>query len=407
MITIGSLGDIVSIIRRRFWVMAIIILIGAACSFFYAKSRPHSYGASALMQIETPRGGVAEDPRGSTPRIAAAYWLQLVQARLMVRDNILELTDRFGLFTDIPGLSDEQRIGLFASAIRIDSVTGGTGFGAEQWPGILRVTATMPSAQLAADVANELANKVLEMNASTQTERALETLRFYSEEERRLLEQIDRVEQEMAAFRNENLDFLPTALDNRPEELLSIDQELSSIDAQLLGERAQLAELAAKAPLSSVEQRTHERITGQVEVLLARQDQLRSRAEEIRGSGQRTANAEAQMAAFDRRLTLLRGQMTEAAARRAGAETAQRMDEEYRNDQFILLERAAPPQYPLDSTRRKLMVMGLAASMLLAGLVALGLEFLRPVLRSPSQIEQASGLRPVVTLPTLPKHRKG
>src|SRR5690606_25302620 len=125
------------------------------------------------------------------------------------------------------------------------------------------------------------------------------------------------------------------------------------------------------------------------------------------GSGQRTANAEAQMAAFDRRLTLLPGQMTAAAARRAGAETAQRMEEEYRNYQFILLERATPPQYPLDSTRRKLMVMGLAASMLLAGLVALGLEFLRPVLRSPSQIEQASGLRPVVTLPTLPKHRKG
>lgn len=407
MITIGSIGDILSILRRRALVMGVTVLVGGGLSFAYAKSKPHSYAASALMQIETPRT-FNEDPRGSnSTRIAASYWLQLVQARLMVRDNILDLIDQFGLYADLPSLRDEEKIGLFHRSIGIETVSGGMpAFGAEQWPGLLRVTATMPTPQLAADVANELAGKVLDLNASTQTERAVETLRFYSEEEQRLMQQIERVENEMAEFRNANLDYLPTVLDNRPDELRAIEGELTTLGGELLEERAKLAELTAKPQLSTVEQRTQERITSQLQVLMAREAQLRNRVDEIRGSGQRTANAQAQMDSYDRRLTLLREQLSEVAGRRANAETAQRMDEEYRGDQFILLERAVPPEYPVASGRRKLMVMGLAASMMLATMIALALEVLRPILRSASQIERASGLRPVVTLPDLPRQQK-
>ena len=406
MLTIGSLGDILAILRRRALVMGLVVLIGGGATFAYAISKPHSYSASALMQIETPRN-FADDPRnGTSNRISASYWLQLVQARLMVRENILELIDQFDLYTDLPGLTNAEKIGIFASSIQIESVTRNIASqGAEQWPGLLRVSTTMASPELAAAVTNELAEKVLEMNASTQTERAIETLRFYSEEEQRLMDQIERIEQEMAEFRSANLDFLPTALDNRPDELRSIESELTHLGGELLEERAKLAELNSKPQLSTVEQRLHERINNQLQVMLARETQLRDRAEQIRGSGQRTANAEAQMESFERRLTMLRDQMSEAASRRANAETAMRLDEEYRNDQFILLERAVEPDYPVKSDRRKTMAMGLAGSIMAALLLAVLLELLRPVLRSASQIQRASGLTPVITLPDLRKKK--
>lgn len=406
MLTIGSLGDILAILRRRALVMTLIVLIGGGLTFAYAISKPHSYSASALMQIETPRD-FADDPRnGAGNRISSSYWLQLVQARLMVRENILELIEQFGLYTDLPNLTNAEKIGVFASSIQIESVTRHVASqGAEQWPGLLRVSATMASPELAAAVTNELAEKVLDMNASTQTERAIETLRFYSEEEQRLMDQIDRIEHEMAEFRNANLDFLPTALDNRPDELRSIESELTQLGGELLEERAKLAELNAKAQLSTVEQRLHERIASQLQIMMAREAQLRDRAEQIRGSGQRTANAEAQMESFERRLTMLRDQMSEAASRRANAETAMRLDEEYRNDQFILLERAVEPDYPVQSDRRKTMAMGLAGSIMLALLFAALLEVLHPVLRSAAQIQRASGLTPVITLPDLRKKK--
>lgn len=405
MLHIRSVGDVIAIMRRHVVMIGLITIIGTVASYFFAVNMPRSYSASALFQIETPRT-MSDDPRGGT-RISSAYWLQLVQARLMVRDNMLDVIQQFDLFRDTPNMDVEQQIRIFISSIRIETVTGGMpAFGAEQWPGVLRVVTTMPSAQLAADVANELAEKVLDMNASTQTERAIETLQFYSQEEERILSQIEGVENEMAAFRNANLDYLPTALDNRPLELRAIDEELSELDGQLLEERAKLTEMMQRPSLSTIEQRSQERITSQIQLLMTRQAQLRDRADAIRGSGQRTANAEAQMDSFNRRLLLLREQLAEATRRRAAAETAQRLDAEYRGDQFILLERAIPPLYPQESGRRKVMVLGAGAAFGLALVLALLIEMMRPVLRSAGQIESASGLRPVVTLPELSNSRE-
>lgn len=328
------------------------------------------------------------------------YWLQLVQARLMVRDNILALIDKYDLFSDTPEMSEALKVDIVRSAFRIDPVTGGQYYAnAEQWPGVLRVTATMPTAKLAADMANEMAESVLQLNSTTQTERVQETLEFYSREEARIARQIDQVESEMAAFRNENLDVLPTTLDNRPTEMRTIDTELNKISGDLLQARSEYDELMSRNPLSTVEQRSAAQLKGQIDVLETRQKQLQDRMAEIRASGQRSVNAEAQMEAYQRRLVQLREQQAEMSARRAAAETAQRLDAEQQNEQFILLESAQEPDYPLSSGRKKTMVFGLGASMGLALVLALLMELLKPVVRSAGQMERTSGLRPVVTIP--------
>ena len=396
--SLGSISDIISMLWRRRWIISTTVLAGGALSYHLAVSQPHSYAASAVLQIETPRS-LAEGPRGNGG-IAAGYWLQLVQARLMVRDNILALIDKYDLFSDTPEMSEALKVDIVRSAFRIDPVTGGQYYAnAEQWPGVLRVTATMPTAKLAADMANEMAESVLQLNSTTQTERVQETLEFYSREEARIARQIDQVESEMAAFRNENLDVLPTTLDNRPTEMRTIDTELNKISGDLLQARSEYDELMSRNPLSTVEQRSAAQLKGQIDVLETRQKQLQDRMAEIRASGQRSVNAEAQMEAYQRRLVQLREQQAEMSARRAAAETAQRLDAEQQNEQFILLESAQEPDYPLSSGRKKTMVFGLGASMGLALVLALLMELLKPVVRSAGQMERTSGLRPVVTIP--------
>ncbi|MDB6176888.1 hypothetical protein PAF17_05130 [Paracoccus sp. Z330] len=398
--SLGSIGDILSMLWRRRLVLGTTVLAGAALSYHMAVSQPHSYAASAVLQIETPRS-FADAPRG-TGGIAAGYWLQLVQARLMVRDNILGLIDKYDLFADTPAMSEALQVQIMRNSFRIDPVTGGQYYAnAEQWPGVLRVTATMPSAKLAADLANEMAERVLELNSTTQTEQVQETLEFYSREESRIAQQIDAVESEMAAFRNENLDVLPTTLDNRPTEMRTIDAELSEIAGDLLRARSEYDELMSRSPLSTIEQRNASQINNQITLMTTRQDQLRERMSEIRASGQRSVNAEAQMQAYDRRLLQLREQQAEMSGRRAAAETAQRLDAEQQSEQFILLEQATQPDYPLSSGRKKTMVFGLAGSMALALMLALLLEMLKPVIRSAGQMERSSGLRPVATIPKL------
>ncbi|MCF3972241.1 Wzz/FepE/Etk N-terminal domain-containing protein [Paracoccus salsus] len=406
--SLGSVSDIVAMLWRRRWIMGTTILAGAAISYQVAMSQPHSYAASAILQIETPRS-LSEGPRGSGGGIAAGYWLQLVQARLMVRENIETLIRKYDLFADTPQMSDALQVDIVRRAFRIEPMTGGQYYAnAEQWPGVLRVTATMSTPELAASMANEMAQSVLDLNANTQSERTRETLEFYSREEARIARQIDAVETEMATFRNENLEILPTTtLDNRPDEMRTIDLELNEISGDLLEARSKLAELTSRGNLATVEQRDARQLESRIELLSARQQQLQERMDDIRASGRRSVNAQAQMDAYQRRLEQLRELQAEMGGRRAAAETAQRLNAEQEGEQFILLEPAIEPDYPLSSGRKKIMVFGLAGSMGLALALALLLELLKPVLRSASQMERSSGLRPVMTIPNIPDKKRG
>lgn len=400
--SLGSLSDIMSMLWRRRWILGTTVLAGAVISYQVAVSQPHRYEASAVLQIETPRS-LSEGPRAAGGGIPAGYWLQLVQARLMVRENIEAMIDKYGLFDDNPGMTNAMRVEVVRRSFRIEPMTGGQYYAnAEQWPGVLRVTATMASAELAADMANEMAQSVLDLNATTQNERARETLEFYSREEARIARQIDTVETEMAAFRNDNLDALPTTtLDNRADEMRTIDLELNELSGDLLEARTKRADLNERGNLSTVEQREASRLDNSIELLMARQEQLQGRKDEIRASGRRSVNAEAQMEAYQRRLVQLREQQAEMSARRAAAETAQRLNAEQEGEQFILLEPAVEPDYPLSSGRKKIMVFGLAGSMALALALAILAELLKPVLRSAGQMERTTGLRPVVTIPPI------
>lgn len=405
--SLGSVSDIIAMLWRRRWIIGTTILAGGALSYQIAVSQPHSYAASAVLQIETPRS-LAEGPRSTGGGMAAGYWLQLVQARLMVRENVVALIDKFELFAETPQMTEAMQVDIVRRAFRIEPITGGQYYAnADQWPGVLRVTATMSSPSLAADMANEMAESVLELNASTQTERVQETLEFYSREEARIARQIDAVENEMAAFRNQNLEVLPTTLDNRPEEMRTIDAELNEISGDLLETRSQRDERLSRGSLSTIEQRQVTELENRIDLLSTRQLQLQERMAEIRASGRRSVNAEAQMEAFQRRLIQLREQQAEMGGRRAAAETAQRLNAEQQSEQFILLERAVEPDYPLSSGRRKIMVFGLAGSGALALALALLMELLKPVIRSAGQMERTSGLRPVVTIPQIKGGQKG
>lgn len=406
--SIGSFKDVLGMVKRRRWLIGTTAAIGIGASLQFALNQPHTYAASALIQIESPRS-FTDNPRGSAV-IPGEYWLQIVQARLMVRDNIVALIDQFDLFEGQEVLDESLKVEIIRRSLRIDSMTGtGTQFygNTAALPGVLQVTATMPTPQLAAAVANELAQDVLELNSSTQSERAQETMEFYTREEARIAQRIETVEDEMAAFRNENLEILPTTLDNRLEELRLIEGELTEIEGELLGAQSKLAEMDARGSLSTVERRELDKLEREATLLATRQSQLKDRMSNIRASGRRSVNAEAQMESYDRRLTQLRSQLSEMTGRRAAAETAQRLNVEQQGDQFVLLERAVEPAWPEKSSRRKILVFGVAASIMLGLILALILEMLKPVLRSAGQMERATGLRPVMTLPDVKTDKHG
>ena len=396
--TLQTPSDFVAMFKRRKWPITMVLLGGTALSLNFALSQPSAYEAAALIQIEAPQ---VLDAQGR-PVTSSSNWLQLLEARLMVRDNIAQLIQDYHIFDDAPGMSPSEQILAMRRMLRLEPVQSAAPqvFGADTSTGLVRIIAQASEPEVAAGLANTMAANVQRLSADTVAEKVRDSLEFYSREESRLGEEISVVEKEMNDFRRTNFDILPTGLDNRREELARLDTDLRTIDGDIVTLQLQIA---AKSDSSVVERREKERLNQQLEALEARRSQITGRVSDIESNARQSLSVEAQLESYTSRLERLRDQMQETVSRKNAAETLQRRETEQTAERFIVLEKAIAPEHPVQSRRRKFLALGLAVTMMAALALAIVLEALRPVLRTAGQVERASGLRPVISLPDLSK----
>ena len=111
---IQTLGEVLSMLRRRFLLWACVIALGVLVSLAYALSLPREYETSATIQIEQPSIRTGESSIGSI-NVAMLQKLQIVEQRVMARDNLLTIIHKFSLY---PGLTNAQKVELLRRSSR-------------------------------------------------------------------------------------------------------------------------------------------------------------------------------------------------------------------------------------------------------------------------------------------------
>lgn len=397
---IQSLADILAMIRRRMLPMLAIVLAGSVLTLLVVLRMPHVYETAAVLQVELPR--VAADTAAGDAVSRSSQRLQLLEQELTSRDSMITMIETHGLFADLPALTQAEKVVALRRSIRIETVRAGQNvFGVEQPVSAMRIIVQAEDRQKATEVANDLADRVLDLTAQRQSERARETLAFYEDEEQRLGLAIAALEAEITSFKNANVEALPDAIQARREELGRLDATLRDLDLQLLALDQELAGLTARGSPRVIEQRQIAVLEAQIAGLQTQRQAAQTRRAEVDAAVNRAPMVETQLGTFARRLQQVQDQYSVITRRRAEAETTLRLDSERQTERFDLLEAALPPDYPLASGRRKIMVFGVFGSVMLALGLALAMELRNPVLRSARQMERALDLRPVIALPTM------
>ena len=198
---------------RRFWILAVIGLIGVLGSAFIAYVLPPVYEAQARILVESQQ--IPSDLAQSTVTVPTAERLQLIQQRLMTRENLLRVIEDLGLFTDRPDLSVSEKIEQLRTATTIQPITVGNPRNRRIDTEISAFTITVAFShpREAARITNEFVTTVLEQNIRTRSQRASETLEFFRKEEQRLAEALAEIETRIIAFKEENQTVLPDSLD--------------------------------------------------------------------------------------------------------------------------------------------------------------------------------------------------
>lgn len=384
---ISTVSDVIGALRRRAWLIVLVLMIGLPTAVLYALSRPQLFEATAVIQIEAPQ--VAATSAAQTPPVSQAdTQLDLIQQKLMSRDVLTGIIVKFGLYpADMPLI---EQVAQLRSAVTITKlVDPAQAFQPNVQPSGLAITVRLPVAQQAADVANEFLAGILAEAQSRSQDRASRTLQFFEAEEARISAEIEAAEAEFARFKEANGASLPDGVIGQRDQQSRLVQSLIAIDQQII-------ELQTNADRLRVEE-----VTRQNTLLEQQRDLIDQNIATLQTALDAAPEVQRQYSAFDRQLGQLQEEFRVITTRRTEAAMNQLLETQDQAARFEVLETAIVPEYSVSASRKKLAIAGAILSGLLALGLAFGVEMINPAIRTAAQLERQLGVQAVIVIPHL------
>jgi uncharacterized protein involved in exopolysaccharide biosynthesis len=192
----------IAILRRRIYLLVIPFVLVFAGGFAVAMLMPAIYVAEGKLLVESQQ--IPTELVRPTITATAKERIQVIEQRVMTRDNLLAIADKYQLF---PGkrqkLSATQLLDLMRQRTRL------TPFELDQRRRndltiALTVAFEYEQADIAMRVANELVTLILNEDARNRTSRAHETTSFLAREVKKLEGELGTIEAQIAEFRTKH-----------------------------------------------------------------------------------------------------------------------------------------------------------------------------------------------------------
>ncbi|MFU8776627.1 MAG: Wzz/FepE/Etk N-terminal domain-containing protein [Roseovarius sp.] len=388
MSAIQSMPDLLRLLQRRLWLIVLVGMVGALLSVIIALNQPKVFQATAIIQIESPQ--VGRDLTGQTIATDANHRLQLIEQRLMARDNLVKMIERHGLFANVSNMPLSEKVHQLRISARITPISVGIpGMGPATAPSGLSVTVNLNDPIKAAEVANDFVETVIAQNRERRMDLVRETLDFFSAEEARVSAQIAEVEGLIVDFKRANGASLPSSITPVREELRTLNEALLALDQQIITLETEASRQRQEVFARQIGQLTDQR------ALIA------GRIAENEAALAAAPRVERELGVLTRDLTQLQTQLATITTSRVEAEMASVLESRQQQERFEILETAIPPEFPVSASRKKLAIIGAVASLVLGVALVITLETLNPAIRTSAQLESELQITPVVTIPVV------
>jgi len=229
--------DVVEILRRRgalfLWVAAVVVLIGVAVAY---RSTP-LYASRGVLLAELP--SVSDEAVRRMVQARPEARVRIITQRVLTNDNLQKIIDEHGLYPDLAGMPAEAR-SRFKSGGRLklsaeDPQILESLLGTTRPEGALAFSVAFidESPRVARDVAEDLVALYLEENREARREQAAETIRFLTQEARRLDTEIAKREELVAQFRTKNSGALPELAESNRQLLDRAGRDLDTVEQEI------------------------------------------------------------------------------------------------------------------------------------------------------------------------------
>jgi polysaccharide biosynthesis transport protein len=224
-----KLEDYVHILRRRIAYFVIpfsVVLIGSVVTAF---ALPPLYRATGKILIESP--SIPSSLVEPTVTVDADRRIAFLQQRIMTRDRLQEIIEKFHLYADKRDWPKARLVEHLRKYITIEAITDP--YGRERNTVAFTVSFDDRDPHLAYEVANELVNLFLSENIKTRTAWASEATDFLREQAHKLSEQAAAIDAKVAKFKQEHSDALPEYLDLKVSMLNAARSNLQALQRDI------------------------------------------------------------------------------------------------------------------------------------------------------------------------------
>lgn len=236
-----TVSDALDFLRRRIWLSLSVALVITVGAIMLAFSLPPVYLSQSTILIEQP--AIPEDIIPSTIRSYVDEQIQIVAQRVYTPDSVMAMIEEFDLYAEERKNEDPAiTVNRFTASTYLENLTAeisdGRGRASDAtFAFIVGFHHYQP--EVAQQVTAAIAQRFLDENLKSRTERAATTTNFLVEEAERLADGISEMEMRIADFKEQYGDALPAQFNLNSELLNRTDTELSRTNQELRELQAQ------------------------------------------------------------------------------------------------------------------------------------------------------------------------
>ena len=376
------------ILKRRAFYFAIPFILILATGSLIALTWPAKYLSQGTILVSSQQ--IPTDLVRPTVATLANERIQVIEQRIMTRDNLLAIAKKYNLTAGLQErLSGTEMVDFIKGrfqlkpveqklqAQRNNAISFTVGFEYEQ-------------PQIAMKVANEFVTMILGADAKSRTEFASETTRFLAEDAKKLEAQLTAIDAKITEIKRHRLEAVADG------GVLDDGKDLAMLKAQLLLK-------------SAIYSDTHPEIRALKRKIAALEKASATTIQNADASQNPNDSANPNTPGLDTLLTQelgLKAQLTDATDKLARARLGESLERGQISERLEVIDQPTLPGKPLSPNRSKIFISALIFAFMAGGGLVFGAESLNPAIRRSSDLYSIIDSQLIVTIPYIATHRE-
>ncbi|MBZ5641953.1 MAG: lipopolysaccharide biosynthesis protein [Acidobacteriia bacterium] len=200
-------SDVISILKRRWYLIALIAVIGGAGGYFASHVLPKRFTSQTLVLVQPPIVSQSLVPTvvadNTNQRLAA------MQQQILSRSRLEPVIQQFGLYAkDIDSVPMDALVERLRTAITITPVQPMAETRAQNLPGFY-ISVVFNDPRMAQAICARITNMFLEENVQSRKGQTIQTNEFLGKQLEEAKAKLDEQDARLAAFQRRNMGILP------------------------------------------------------------------------------------------------------------------------------------------------------------------------------------------------------